>query len=130
MTTVDIYVPKVGCEHGIVHGAGIVACERELQDERWPGLPADTLMAYYEGNVYGWSSFKTFADRVFHAADRMLWGERGYPTVARAAIQRDDLLWVGHFEHPNGRLTIEDHERLGGWIGEGYADTELVRSSH
>src|SRR5436305_2608893 len=53
----------------------------------------------YEGAIYGQSM--SYEDKIFHAWGRHTHGEHGYPTVARAWVESEQLLEVGF-------LTIAD----------------------
>jgi hypothetical protein len=129
VTCVNVYVPKVGtsADKMLLPGSGIVGIEGPSEDRR---VAEGRVLVYFEGNKFGSSSFRTYADRVFHAADRMLWNNgRGYPTVALAEYDADDLLWVGTFTHPDGRLEIADSEKVAAWLGlDWLPDEEVVRS--
>lgn len=137
MTTVTVYVPTVGCflERQLADHSGVVGLTADEARELRPNVHVDAgeVLVYYEGNIYNSTAFKTYADRVFHAADRMLWHGRGYPTIAFSVVSRDDLLPVGQFEHPHGReIIVHDSEKLAAWLGREYldhpTDPDLMRS--
>jgi hypothetical protein len=122
MATVVVVIPDPPL--GIVAASGVV-CQT---------LPAgERTSVWYEGNLHGAANIVTYADRVYHAADRML---RRYPTAAMAALRSEHLLVIGTFDTHTGTVTLDgDGERrlLAGWLGvEQVADTELATtvSSH
>src|SRR4051812_17483330 len=79
---VNIYVPAVGSmlEREVAAGSGIVGARTVPED------PESPVLVYYEGNLYGAANIVTWADRVYHAADRLLWQGRGYPTRAMTLV--------------------------------------------
>jgi hypothetical protein len=101
-----VYVPKsksVWWEL-IVRGSGIV------------GIPAtvpDNTQIHYEGNIYRFSDVRNYADRIDCAANRLL---RNAPTVARAIVQDNDLVFIGWWNHDVGRLTVHNHQPLMEWL--------------
>jgi hypothetical protein len=66
--------------------------------------PAERVLAWFEGNLYGASNLERFADRAWHAAGRM---QADYPTVAVRALQTSDLLLVGYLNDEVGELTLD-----------------------
>lgn len=124
MTTViepfTIYVPMVGSsiERMLDLGAGIVG----RQDPE-----GDRVHVHYEnpgisGNV------RTWADRCYHAADRMA---TDCPTHKTFWPRADELLVVGYF-HLDGRqstIEIADSEKVGAWLGLDYLPDEELRFS-
>lgn len=84
MTTLVVLVPNdaTAARDTIDPGSGIVA----LDDER------DTAVVYFEGNRFGASNLTTFAQKVTHAADRLV---TRYPTVACGLFKRADFTVVG-----------------------------------
>lgn len=98
---VNVYVPRAEPDgydtldlRHIAQGSGIV------------GLPMDdSVLIYFEGNLYNASNIVTYADRCFHAADRLTWKGRGYPTIAQAVVLPEHLDYIGIF---NGRQVILD----------------------
>lgn len=120
MTTViepfTIYVPKVGtmAERMLDLAAGVV------------GLPAgDAVHLHYE-NPGNSSNIVTWADRCYHAADRMA---TKYPTHKQMIVEVDELLVVGYF-HLDGRqsrIDVSDSEKIAAWLGADWLDeNELV----
>jgi hypothetical protein len=117
MTTVVVVIPDPPL--GILVASGVV-CQT---------LPAgERTSVWYEGNLYGApANIVTYADRVYHAADRML-GD--YPTSATAALPSKYLLVIGTFDTHTGTVTLDgDSQRrlLADWLGvEQVADSELA----
>ncbi len=70
---------------------------------------------YYEGNLYGSESFRSYADRCYHAADRMI---AAYPTVAQAMVSPDDVVLIGTLDMTFGEVSIEpEHlDALEAWL--------------
>lgn len=83
MTRLCVYVPAVP-DSLIDRGSGIVGEE--------PDHPSDPLCLYYEGNRFNASNIITFADRCYHAGDRL---RQNYPTVARGNFLPREMLLVG-----------------------------------
>ncbi len=84
-----VYVPHPEGYLGrtIAKGSGIV------------GVPAEggAVLIYYEGNIYGAQNIRTYEDKIYHAADRLV---AKYPTVARTWAKPEDLVRVGTYDHP------------------------------
>lgn len=124
---VNVYLPAPdACDlrRTIAKGAGIV------------GLPIDeSVLIYYEGNLYGSINIVTYGDRCFHAADRMMWKGRGYPTIAQALVLPEQLLYIGTFD---GRQVMLDpyhptsaRDSLMAWLEQpADLDLELRVSAH
>lgn len=102
-----VYVPKGAAAErlGIDPRSGIV------------GRPASPSLVelYYEGNRFGASNIVTFADRCWHAFDRM---DRAYPTVARSLASVEDVIDAGTFTVGHG---VDPHDgaalaALAGWL--------------
>jgi hypothetical protein len=89
--TLIVYVPNEAGREALRHlvpGTALVAVAA--------GEDADgRIEAYFEGNVYNSECMKTFNDRAFHAASRLL--ER-YPTIAKGRFDRTLLTPVGTME--------------------------------
>lgn len=71
----------------------------------------------FEGNIYGASNIRTFADRARHAADRQ---SVLYPTIARRTIPRSDLRQVAWFDPDTGITLLDDDDAqkaLASWLG-------------
>lgn len=80
------------------------------------GSEAGRLVIDYEGNRHEASNIITWADRVEHAAGR---AATQYPTIARAFVERHEMIEVGTYATEDGRITIhEQHEALvREWLG-------------
>jgi hypothetical protein len=105
-----LYVPAGGhrATADIARGSAIVG---------EPRAGAEEVEVYFEGAVFGRENTRTLAERVKHAAARML--ER-YPTAAARAVPREALLAVGTFDFREGRiwLTGPDSEAaVAAWLG-------------
>ena len=113
-----MFVPVGPRLRWIKSGSGIVG--RDAPDD------PDYLVIYFEGNVYGASNIKTFADRVYHAADRM---ESHYPTIATAYVTRTSLVEIGKFDGERVTLYDDGFEPLAYWLNDSVVGTsELCRS--
>lgn len=122
-TTLTVLVPVLGTiPAGIIDsGSGIVSDMRlfyEQQDRSSRGdWPQPTIEVYYEGNRYGMSNIRTFEDRVFQAAGRLV---QRYPTIARGVYPRAWFTPVGTFafnaDWSDRRLDITDHATLDLWV--------------
>lgn len=114
MSELGVYVPFEGTITTIKPGAAIVG--QDTSD--WSGVaaPQPRLMLYYEGNIYGSSSFSDWETMLFHAADRLI---ARYPTVARCAVEFGGWLRVGWYDHELRRLDIEDQAALDAWKAVG-----------
>lgn len=120
MNPLAIYVPNP--EHPPLAGrpitakSGIVGTEGPAYFMVLGEVPDDlddrALQIDFEGNLYGASNIKTWADRVYHAADRHL---SRYPTIARATVPIRSMIQVGTIE---GRaITVTKPEALARWLG-------------
>lgn len=69
----------------------------------------------FEGNRYGSQNLRTYQQRLLHAAGRHV--ER-YPTVARAFVQRSELIEIGTYDVYQRTLTVTDPTELRGWTDE------------
>lgn len=95
---------------GIIEGSGIVG--RPFP----PGDPESPLLIYYEGDKYGSEQFAVYANRVSHAAGRMIFDA---PTIARMLVRREAVKQVGWFYDKHG-VEVEDAEGLmaiAKWLG-------------
>ena len=110
----DVFVPRSTARLGIDRKSGIVG--RPTQSGR--------IELYFEGNRYGASNIKTFADRVYHAADRM---QMRYPTIARSVVSEGEVIKVGWF---NGQtVAVTNESALASWLGVDQIDpAELQRT--
>jgi hypothetical protein len=98
---IAVYVPKQGEGTVIDRGSGIVGTPRGTRPD---GEPA-TLCVDYEGNRYGASNIKTFADRVMHAASRHA---AEYPTIARQYVFAGDMELVGWYDSGRRCVIVPD----------------------
>jgi hypothetical protein len=121
---VSVYVPQVGHLEWIDAGSGIVGSEQA--GER--GL----VVIDFEGNRYHAENIRTLGDRIAHAAGRHV---TRYPTVARAVVDADKLLWVGTFDTDTGVVELGNSEAVECWLAEATGrevadlDAELRTSS-
>lgn len=115
---VKVYVPLHDGLPYVARGSGIVG-DLATYD---PGR----LLVYYEGNIYGMSNIKTFADRVYHAAGRLL---QHYPTIAVASVLRSRMEEVGVFDGNAVKLHSGKESVLETWLSPiKLTEAELVRS--
>jgi hypothetical protein len=105
--TLSVYVPYVGTLEWIDPGSGIVGSKLDNEPDR--------IVIDYEANRHGAVNIRTFADRVAHAADRHI---TRYPTIARAVVDADQLLWVGTFDPNTGVVDLGNSEPLESWLVE------------
>lgn len=114
MHEVKVYIPAPGVTTSIDAESGIVGREHPHGRTRL-GL---VLEVYYEGNRFGAANIVTFADRVYHAADRMA---TNYPTIARGVFPADELEQVGTFDGDRVQLLPDGGKltRLARWVGAG-----------
>lgn len=114
MREVAVYIPTPGAGTAIDAGSGIVG--------RFTS--GHHLEVYYEGNRFGAVNIVTFADRVYHAADRM---ESSYPTSARGVFPAFDFEHVGTLMPDRVQLLPDGGKltRLARWIGAGDVDEEF-----
>jgi len=98
----QVLVPRPGTDaaHRIARGSGIVGRA---------GL-SPTVTVDFEGNIYHAENLRTFAQRVQHAADRLL---QHYPTVARSTFARHAFDVVGTVV--DGDVHITDDARVDDW---------------
>lgn len=80
----------------------------------------------YEGNLYGASNIKTYADRLRHAAGRHT--ER-YPTVARRFVTTIDVIQIGTFDYGTGEIEIMNPVLLAEWLEVPLVDPAELRYS-
>ncbi len=116
-----IYVPAPGhpALAGIAPGSGIVGSPERLVGRGGPDIELVTID--YEGNLYGASNVRTWADRVLVAEGRQrVW----YPTVARRVVPSEALVRVGtlHIHDDESEFTmpqlwVENHQPLADWLG-------------
>lgn len=68
--------------------------------------PDGHIVVYFESNRFGTTQGKTWLGRVLTAGSRAL---ENYPTIARAAVPRDSLVWVGSYDWANSRLDLDEN---------------------
>jgi hypothetical protein len=123
---VAVYVPADGHLPMIARGSGIVG--QPYVGDRPLIHGGRMVRIYFEGRIYGQANLVTFADRVYHAADRMA---QRYPTVATLVVQETELVKVGLFEH--GEVWLDgEHERrqLAGWLDVDEVDEGELLVTH
>lgn len=116
VTELGIYLPNptLGPEGEflaarIIDGSGIVGSNAEAwlaarHGEVILAASSTALTIDYEGNRYGASNIKTWADRLVHAAGRHV---ECYPTVARAVCQPEAVIHVGTMQaYPQRDSTV------------------------
>lgn len=103
---VNVYLPRLFPEDPLPHRlltirpkSGIVGVPARL---------ADHTLIYYEGNIFNAANIVTWADRVEHAAGRLTWEGRGYPTIAVAMVQTEWLTPVGIWD--GQEITLYDND--------------------
>jgi hypothetical protein len=110
-TPVAVYLPASPLRSPLGYiepGSGIV------------GKPAgtDRVHLYYEGNRYRASGMARYADRVHHAAGRML---HNAPTSARTLAPAAALVEIGLYDWREGQVHLLDdpavYEQLAAWLG-------------
>lgn len=118
MTNYPVVLPVL--EHGVVaftidRGSGIIVSAGPNE--------SGYVELYYEGNRYGACNIRTFADRVYHAADR---ASTRYPTIATMAAKQAEVVQIGEFDGTTVSLAA-DRERalLETWLGGPFDDAEL-----
>jgi len=91
-------------------GSGIVGQPESVDQQRFIG--------FYEGNVYQAENIKTYEDKLYHAADRMI---HNYPTKAKIAVTHNEVTRVGYFDYESKVFHPEPGESakqaLNYWIG-------------
>jgi hypothetical protein len=90
---VEILVPRPGtlADAVIAAGSGVVAVPASEE----PGK----LRVYYEGNLYNAANIRTWADRVRHAAERLLVDAA---VIATGISEVDEFVVVGRFAAMDG----------------------------
>jgi hypothetical protein len=111
-----VYVPNRASPHGLaarglVPGSAIVGRSETTVDTP---SPPGWRQVYYEGNLHGAENIITFADRVYHAADRLV---HGHPTTTRAIVPAVALATVGTFDYRTRTLSLSDQAALAAWLG-------------
>lgn len=126
-----VYVPNMGTSAGeqfarqvearsgivgIVPPSAAVPLGEVIESDDWTaGRHLRTRrLVYFEGNIYSTGNIVTFADRVYHAADRLV---ANYPTVAKSVVKVEALLEVGVFDHTARVLRIDNDAALAAWLG-------------
>lgn len=122
MIRYPLYVPAVlGALKFIDKGAAIVGPPDASDD------PNSVVTIYFESNRYGAENVRTLAARALHAAGRL---RQRYPTIAKAAVKRGELVLVGFYTYDadqRGRerelgpipahVDVRDPETLIAWCG-------------
>jgi len=111
-----VYVPSNPASTRIDAGSGIVSTDPPAATD------GGRIAVDYEGNRYGSSSMRTWADRIHHAAGRCA---TRYPTIARAVLPADALTRVGSYDDQNGHITLDTTpdgrsdtlELVSAWLG-------------
>lgn len=88
-----------------------------------------TVEVYFEGNTTGSSNIRTYADRAYHASNRML---HNFPTSAKEIVPRDALIVVGTFHVSRRRITLTgptSERAVADWVGGGELDTAELEAS-
>ena len=122
--TLNVYVPNPDAPEvvamqlaGIDPQSAIVGADPEEGEDR--------VLIYFEGNRYGASNIRTFADRAMLAGGRCV--ER-YPTAAMRAVLAEALVRVGTLYLDHKRVEVEDGlslTRLAKWLDQGHYEQEL-----
>lgn len=114
--THTLYVPKPGKAFGIEPGSAILAsADQDASQER--------VLVYYEGNLLGAENMRTFAERALHAAGRQV---VRYPTVAKMAMLKADLIEVGRYHYPSQRVVeLTNIPALVNWVPD---EAEWIKS--
>lgn len=106
-TQFDLYVPAANANTGIDPGSAIVAPVTERGKER--------IFVHFEGNRFGAENMRRYDERCLHAAGR---AATRYPTIARASIGADNLVFVGTYDLVKmAVMTLDNPEPLQAWIG-------------
>lgn len=100
----SVLVPNGANSHGIANGSAIVTTV-----DAWSS-GQERLIAYYESGLFNPDA--TFLDCLLQAAGRAI---TRYPTSAVACLPRTEFSSVGVFWAGNGRLVVDDQDRLNGW---------------
>lgn len=117
----SVYVPKVGTalDHTLIEGSAIVGSVYEVGGET-------RVRVDFEGNAYG--AHPDYRAKLLHAAGRHV---TNYPTTARMFVPRDELMFVGTYDHENGVLHVEDSAPLVNWLGgEDVYEREIAGVAH
>lgn len=103
-----VFVPTPGSRLGIDPRSAIVA-----HDPVVVAGDAQLVLCWYEGNRYSASNLHRFVERVNNAAGR---ADQNYPTIAKQAIPRSQLVDVGTYDLQDGRLDVTDPAALATWL--------------
>jgi len=117
-SNIEVVVPAEGRLSHVAPASGIVCAPDE----------GGGRLIYFEGNKYGSESLAHWADRVYHAAGRLI--ER-YPTVARMTVAADDVVTVGHLDCEDGEITLTEpgsRPLLAAWLGVEDLPPEMLRT--
>src|SRR4051794_30094410 len=95
-----------------------------------PESGSDTIDIYFEGNLQKASNIRTYADRAYHACDRLL---QNYPTTAKEeAVPRLALTVVGVFDPKRRRIILTgpvSERAVADWIGVDQLDRAELEAS-
>lgn len=89
-------------------GSGIVASRHDASGR---------IRVTFEGDD---AVYPRYADRVQRAAERHEWTDgrrRGYPSVAAAFVDREELILVGSYHSAAGRVEVSSPDALRRWLG-------------
>lgn len=102
----DLWVPRTNESTHIAPGSGIVG----------RSMAGGKVLVYYEGNLYDAVNMRRYVERVLHAWGRM---DENYPTIAKATLDRQDLVWIGKWSSAMGRVLVDAENRavLANWLG-------------
>lgn len=115
---VEVFVPADHATSLALAGSGMVGSRQGRR-----------ILIDYEGDRYRSAALEHYADRVHHA-----WGRHpvdrgpGYPTVARAWVQRADVTSIGFYSPRTGDVVLHDAQariRLSAWLGHELQEAEL-----
>jgi len=90
------------------------------------GLEAGHFRVWFEGNLYGATNLRHWADRIHCAADRML---STYPTTAVLNLPADDFQALGFYDLATGTFDWQvPHWRssLAAWLGRPVTDEDIT----
>ncbi len=104
-----VFIPAKPEDSDIVKGSGIVG-EPLFTDD-----PAVWMVTYFEGNLFDAANLRRYVERVSAAAGRF---ETGYPTVAKATVPSESLVYIGMFDTLDQTVHLESPhiERLNWWL--------------
>jgi hypothetical protein len=101
-----LFIPAKGSNLGIAPSSAIIAAVDQCGPDR--------VLIHFEGNLYGAENLKTYESRIRQASGRQV--ER-YPTTAKMAVAREQLVEVGRYDYANDRvLNLLNEHLLESWI--------------